>query len=175
MSTLTLAEAKTHLNITSTDHDAELQVFIDAAEAAIVAKCGPLAATATTETVTAASGMLLLANPPAISLTSVTPVDGGTALTVSDLRLDERAGVVYEVPDGTYTVVYSAGRSSVTEDLMQAVRELVRHLWQTQRGQTKRPGSNTSETTANTITGAAYLLPFRVSELIAPHMQAGLS
>lgn len=177
MSALTVEQAKTHLNIpaATTTYDTELQAFIDAAEAAIGSKCGPLAATATTETATAVGGSMPLASPPAISLTSVTPVDGGTALTVSDLRLSGSAGVVYDVPDGTYTVVYSAGRESVPADLLMAVKELVRHLWDTQRGPTRRPGSNTSETTANTIPGAAYLMPFRVAELIAPHMQGGFA
>jgi hypothetical protein len=59
--------------------------------------------------------------------------------------------------------------------LLMAVKELVRHMWQTQRGPTRRPGSQPSESAANTVPGAAYLLPFRVSELIAPHLQPGFA
>lgn len=174
MSVLTVAQAKAYLSIT-TDVDAQLQTFIDAAEAAIATKCGPLAATTVTDQVTAASGALMLTTPPVISLTSVTPIGGGTALTLADLTLNQPSGVVSDVPSGTYTVVYSAGRSAVPPDLLMAVKELVRHLWNTQRGPTTRPGSITSETTSNTLPGAAYMMPFRVAELIAPHMQAGFA
>ncbi|WP_028657102.1 phage gp6-like head-tail connector protein [Nocardioides sp. J54] len=174
MSVLTAEQAKSHLNITA-DVDAQLQVFIDAAEAAIVAKCGPLAPTEVTERATARDGMLTLATPPAISLTSLTPASGGTALAADILSLDRPSGVVYGVPDGTYVVVYQAGRAAVPADLLMGVKELVRHLWDTQRGPSRRPGATTSEITANTIPGAAYMMPFRVAELIAPHMQPGFA
>jgi hypothetical protein len=56
---------------------------------------------------------------------------------------------------------------------LMAIRELVRHLWRTQRGPTRRPGSEPSESVSNTVPGAAYVLPFRVVELITPHVQVG--
>lgn len=178
MSVLTLAAAKTHLNITSTTHDTELGAFITAAEAAITVRCGPLESMAVTERVTVASGQLALSRPPVVSLVSVTPV-GGSALTLGDLYLDGRAGVVTgnvsSIPSGDYDVTYNAGRVTCPDDLLLAVKELVRHLWDTQRGPTRRPGSTASELTSNTLPGAAYLLPFRVSELIAPHMQPGFA
>jgi hypothetical protein len=72
-------------------------------------------------------------------------------------------------------VVYSAGRASCPADLLLAVRELVRHIWETQRGGTRRPGSSASSETANTIAGAAYLFPFRVEQLLAPYIQPGFA
>lgn len=175
MSVLTLVAAKEHLSITVATSDTKLQGIIDAAEAAIVAKCGPLAATETTEQASSVGGALMLSTPPAISLTSVTPLVGGTALTVGDLTLNKPSGVVYGAPTGDYVVVYSAGREDVPADLLLAIKELVRHLWDTQRGPTRRPGATTSEITSNTMPGAAYMMPFRVAELIAPHMQGGFS
>jgi hypothetical protein len=179
MSVLTLAEARTHLNLTAGPHDAEVQTFIDAAEAAITQRCGPLASTATTVRLQGGDYALVLPSVPAVSLTSVTPVDG-TALTLSDLYLDTSAGLVtYDsgaaFSDRLYDVVYNAGRATCPADLLMAVKELVRHMWQTQRGPTRRPGSQPSESAANTVPGAAYLLPFRVSELIAPHLQPGFA
>lgn len=173
MSTLTLAQAKSHLNITGNTHDSDLQDVIDAAEAAISERCGPLSPTTVTARIPAA-GQLTLPVVPVISLTSVTPVDS-SALTIGDLYLDADSGVVEHNSGSTfsaryYTVVYSAGRSEVPADLLLAVKELVRHLWETRRGSTRRPGSPASESpTANP--GAAYLLPYRVAELIAPHTQ----
>lgn len=179
MSVLTLLEAKKHLEISSPTYDDELQEFIDAAEAAIVARCGPLTSTPTTVRVQGGTGTLVLPTLPALDITSVTPVNG-TALTVGDLYLDAGAGLVTHVSGTTFTnqsfdVVYNAGRTTCPPDLLMAVKELVRHLWQTQRGPSRRPGSQVSEATANTVPGAAYLLPFRVSELIAPHVQHGFA
>lgn len=179
MSVVTLARVKTHLNITATTHDGELQSVIDASEAAIAEKCGPLASTATTARVRGGGYGLVLPVIPAVSLTSVTPADS-TALTLSDLYLDTEAGVVTYDSGASFTaryydVVFSAGRATCPADLQLAVLELVRHVWTTQRGPTMRPGSRESEAASNTIPGAAYIFPFRVEQLIAPHMQPGFA
>jgi hypothetical protein len=178
MSVLTLALAKKHLNIPAAtlDHDAELQTFIDAAEAGLAQRVGPLEATATTQRVQGGGNQLILDTLPVISLTSVTPV-GGSALTVGEL-MAAPGGVVEYTAGGSFTdrwydVVYSAGRSSLPADLLMAVKALVDHLWGTQRGPGRRPGASTE--TANTLIGAAYLYTFRISEQIAPHIQPGFA
>lgn len=178
MAVLSLSDARAHLNITSSDNDAELLGFIGAAEAALAKKVGPLESTSKTCRVRGGDELVLPVTP-AVSLTSVTPV-GGTALTVGDLYLDTESGVVTYSQGGTfgstnYTVVYQAGRATVPDDLLQAVKELVKHFWTTQRGGTKRPGSATSDAYSNTIPGAAYAFPFRVEQLIAPHLQPGFA
>lgn len=179
MSTLTLAVAKTHLNVTGSAQDGEIQDTIDEAEAAIAERVGPLVSTATTVRVRGMSDALVLPVTPALALTSVTPVDG-TALTLADLYLDAAAGVVTYDSGGSfsaraYDVVYNAGRSSCPDDLLRAIKEMVRHLWITQRGPTGRPGSGASEGVSNTIPGAAYVFPFRVEQLLAPHEQTGFA
>lgn len=177
MSTIALADAKTHLNITGTTYDTELQAMLDAAEAAIEQKCGLLTTASRTERIKGGGLGLVLANTPVVSLTSVTPVDG-TAYTLDDLDLDTNAGVVERAdgcrfPVGRYDVVYVTGRSSLPADLKLGVLELLRHLWASQRGPGRRPGSTAGSETANTIPGAAHLMPFRVVELISPHIQVG--
>lgn len=180
MSVLSLPLAKTHLNIVGGTHDAEIQKMIDAAEAVITGHCGPLTSVATTIRVRG-DGRLALVLPvtPAISLTSVTPV-GGSALTLADLYLDAGPGLVTYNSGSAfisrfYDVAYNAGRSPCPEDLLLAVKELVRHLWQSQRGPTRRPGSPAGDSAANTLPGAAHTLPFRVTELIGPHLRAGFA
>lgn len=170
MSALTLAEAKTHLNITATTYDDELQAVIDSAEATLTQRVGPLVSTPTTRRIPGGSYQLALPVTPAIALTSVTPRDG-TALTLADLYLDVRSGMVTYNNLGPfvaayYDVVYDAGRSTCPDDLLFAVKELVRHLWQTRRGLTGR-----SLPDGETVPGAAYLLPNRVLELIGTHVQ----
>lgn len=178
MSVLTLDLAKTHLNIAGNQNDTELQTFIDAAEAAIATRVGPLEAGSVTRQVRGGGTALVLPVTPAIDLTSVTPL-GDTALTLSDLSLDTTTGMVtYKATHQVfwaprYEVVYQAGRASVPADLMLAVKELLRHLWATQRGGANRPGSKPSETLANTLPGSAYTLPNRVEQLLVPHIRAG--
>lgn len=177
MSVLSLASARRHLNLAATTNDGELQEHIDAAETAIAEKCGPLTSQTVTERVRGGGLGLVLRQTPVVSLTSVTPV-GGSAYAADSLDVDKSAGVIewgngQRFQSGRYDVVYQAGRADVPDALLMGVKELVRHTWETQRGSSARPGSRTSESAANTIPGAAYAWPFRVTEIIAPYVQVG--
>lgn len=171
-------DVRPYLNITGAGQDTELTTTLEAAEAVIAQHCGPLAATATTQRVRGERSQLVVSITPAISLTSVTPV-GGSALTVGDLMIQAN-GVIEHIAGGTfssrwYDVVYQAGRASLPKDLREAVLALVKHLWEPQRGPSRRPGSAASDAASNTLPGAGYLLPFRVQELMAPHLQPGFA
>jgi len=167
---LTLAEAKTHLNITADTYDAELATVVDAAESVLTARCGPLVSMAETRRVNAGGPELVLPSMPVVSLTSVTPVNG-TVLPLTDLHLNTLTGVVRyntgaSFPVGAYDVVYEAGRTVLPDDLLYALKELTRHLWSSsQRGGSRRPGSE-----AMAANPATYLLPYAVQSLIEPHM-----
>lgn len=175
MSVLPLAEAKTHLNITRSDYDDEILAMIGAAEAAIAKRVGPLEPTDVTATVTGL-GALTLPVYPVLSLTTITDA-GGTSIPLLGVNVDLAAGVVTGssgagLGSSTYTITYSAGRESCSGDLRMAVMELVRHMWQTQRGPALYPGMTDTPSPAP---GAAYLMPYRVQELIAPHEQFGFA
>lgn len=175
MAVLELPDAKAHLNITGDEHDAKLEAMIAAAESAIAERVGPLESTPRTVRVRP-YGKNLIIPGPALGLTSVTDSSGATVDTAG-LYVEPRSGVVTDNLGASfgaswYDITYDFGRAECPPDLLLAVKEMVRHLWDTQRGPTGRPGANTSATAANTIPGAAYLLPFRVSELIAPHRPA---
>ena len=142
MAALTLSEVKLHLNIDDDSDDAELTAFIDRAEAAIAAKCGPLEPTPVTARVRGYGRSLSPKVTPILSLTSVTPV-GGSALTLAALHAPEnglRGASTIEYLDGGwfgsrwYDVAYTAGRDATPEDLRLAVLEAVRIYWDTQRG-----------------------------------------
>jgi hypothetical protein len=174
MSVLLLADAKAYLNITSSTTDAELQVFIDDAEAVIGARCGALAAASRTSRVAGDGDLsLLLPTCPVVSLTSITPSEGA-AVVLGDLHLNGDSGVITR-NDGTgfasryYDVTYMAGRASVPPDLLLAVKELVRHLWDPQRGAGVRPGSRPD------VPSPSYMLPYRVLELIAAYELPGFA
>lgn len=174
---VTLTDAKTHLNITVSTYDDELSRMIGVAEDVIASRCGPLAPVSVTCRVRGTAHGIALPTMPAISLTSVTPVNG-TALTLGDLYLDTPAGVVSYNSGGsltgTYDVVYRAGREICPNDLFMAVLELLRHMWNSQRG-AGNPATSPFDGASNTLPGAGYLLPFRVSELIAPYLSIGFA
>lgn len=174
MAVVSVAEVKTHLKIATEDRTGQLQSFLDAAVAAIEERVGPLEPRERTVRVRPAVGAIRLPTP-AVSIASLMDADGAAVEFADDLYLDGPAGLLTTnvgicLHSHHYTVTYVAGRDPVPVDLKLAVLELVRHFWETQRGPTRRPGSSTSEATSNTVPGAAYLLPFRVSELIKPHM-----
>lgn len=168
MSVVTLAAAKTFLNITSTTHDAELQSMIDRAEAVLAKRVGPLAPVTVTGEVHTGPGPLLLRRYPVLSVASAT--SGGVA--VSDVDADADAGVVY----GTFSrtrravrVTYTAGRTApLPADLEAAVLELTGHLWQTQRG--NAPSATALQGDEGAPSGGGFLLPYRVQSLIEPHL-----
>jgi uncharacterized phiE125 gp8 family phage protein len=174
---VTLYEVKAHLNITNQTSDAELYAFIDAAEAAIEKRTGPIVARAVTARV---SGAMTLPVYPAISLTSVTPY-ASTALDVSTLYVSPAGVVDYlsgggSFPARDYTITYLAGwattAADVPADLRLAVLEMVRVLWSTtQRGSTARPGS------APPPDAAPFAGPGmdRVEQLIAPYEMHGFA
>lgn len=185
MSALTLAKAKTYLSITDTAEDPAVQATVDAAEAAIAHWVGPLVAGTATEIVRPFNYdcLVVAERLPVRTLTSVTP-RGGTAIDVTLLDVNLNAGIIryaygaslFTAP--TYTVVYSGGlaatATAVPADLMLAVQELTRHLWTTRRGSgVRRPGSAAPDAQA-ALEGAAYALPRRVTELIAPYSSLGL-
>lgn len=171
MSALKLEDAKKHLNITGSAQDDELQTMIDAAETAIEHRVGPLTPRQVVTTLTPNGSQLVLPVTPVLSLTSVVP-SVGTALDVTGLIVDEETGIVgYADYAGTlaanrYTVTYQAGRSPIPADLLEAVDELVRHLWRTQRGPTARPTANDQQQP-----GAGFLIPYAVAALIEPYAQ----
>lgn len=183
MSVLALDDAAQYLRVAGSADDDELQATIDAAEALIAQRVGPVSATAVTRRLSSANGALSLPVLPAISLTSVTPMVGA-ALTLSDLYLDTSNGIVTHSDGVTaffgsgyyYTVVYQAGWSTLPADLLLAIKELVRHMWATQRGSgVSRPGPNAPEMLSNTLPGAAHTLPIRVEQLLAPYQQFGFA
>jgi hypothetical protein len=168
MSVLTLREAEIHLNITNPtgETEAELQTFIDAAEAALASsRVGPIAPVTKTARVSGGGRTLLLPVAPAVSLTSVTPT-GGTALTLADLYLDKVAATVAYTSDSPFTafwydVVYVAGRAAndVPDDLLWVNKELLRLMWSAQRPFGGRFASAPASAEPNTsIPGTARLL-----------------
>jgi hypothetical protein len=138
--TIVLADVKAALNLSAANtwHDAELQRFIDAAQAHVVKVAGSVTFGERTEKVTAtSSGVLLLSVWPVESVASIT--QGGTTLSGDQLSVTP-AGEVRRVGgslSGSWSVTYTAGVG--TADLYLAAVEDIRGLYQI--GQIGPPGA----------------------------------
>lgn len=176
MAVLVLQEAKQYLKITGDDQNGTLQEIIDAAQAAIENRVGPLEQGAQTTLRLRGDGGILVLPTTNAELVSVTPV-GGTALDLTLLNF--QYGIISPYYGWLWSswmwfdVVYVSGRSVCPDDLKLALLELVRHLWSPQRGGGQRPNAQ-ADTAANTLPGAAYLFPFRVEQLLEPYTLPGI-
>lgn len=162
MSIVTLADVKKHLNLPTSVDDAELQDTIDAAEAALEERLGPLTSTTVTARVPGGGTMLSPPVTPIISITSVTPV-GGTALTVADLTISTDSTQIEYIYGSTfgsrrYDVVYTAGRAVLPDHLRMAAKKLAALMWRSQRGPVQVPGLGGEQV------GPGFFLPGSTSE-----------
>lgn len=168
-----LDDVKRHLNITGTSSDEELRAVLMAATAAAEDYLRrPLRRLSQTQTFYASSGNgrgLVLSRTDVASVASV--VEDGTTLTAADYDANLSAGVVWRADCREWcyptTVTYTtAGIESPA--LRQAVLELTRHLWETQRGtMPMMPRGVDGMDAFNPAMG--YSLPRRVTELLGPY------
>lgn len=197
---VTLAEAKTHLNITSTVNDGELQGFIDAATEVIETYVGTVA-TGTTQTdtfVTDSTNLwpyhygtwprytygtrtIDLRHGPvqAVTSVSVSSMDGANAVTMdaSSYRLDPVLGTVTVIDGSAFgplvTVTYTAGRATVPATVRLAALILIQHLWETQRAGSELPSAPSpdfDETANPGFSNSGFIIPNRVHELLTPYL-----
>ena len=168
-----LSDVKRHLNITSTSSDEELRAVLMAAtsvaEDYLRRPLRRLAKSQTFYTPTGNGRGLVLSSTDIASITEIT--EDGSALTADDYDADLNAGVVWRA-DCRYweypaTVEYVT-RGIDSPALRQAVLELTRHLWETQRGSMPMmPRGVDGMDAFNPAMG--YSLPRRVLELLGPY------
>lgn len=174
---VSLAEAKRHLNITTTASDDELRRFLDVATDLCEKVAGrPLRRLAFSESHDGGRTWIPLRRPPVVSVTTVTQ-DG---VAVTDYVVREDAGLIakgtydaledWESGAGNVVVDYVAGSTVPAATAEQAVLEALRHLWTTQRG---------SMTGRNPLAGDDYAagtgwsVPRRVAGLLTWHTEPG--
>lgn len=180
---VSLADLKAHLNITTTTDDEELRDTLAAATEAAENYCNrPLRRKTVTETHNGSCGPILLWRAPVVSVTSV--VESGTTLTASDYFVNASAGLLYrgttsatfEWYEGMQNVVvtYVAGYADPPRVAQQAVKELARHLWESQRGSVALPSIGGIDD-GYTSAGTSYTIPYRVRELLDPLRMPGIA
>jgi hypothetical protein len=186
-----LAEVKAHLNIPTTDTtlDEELRRIIDAASDLAESYVGQVLGrrTLTNELYDGNNEFIRLRNPKAISVTSV--YENGALLNSGQYVLDPTGQRLYRIGSGTLyatnsygywsggmnnvQVTYVAGWVNPPSAAKQGVLEIIRHLWQTQRGSMSVLGRNISgDEMYQTPT---YSLPRRAMELLDPVSLPGIA
>lgn len=174
-----LADAKEHLRITGTADDAQLLAFCHRASDAADAYTGKLwRRTTVTAELHDGDGtpVLQLDCRPVLSVTSVT--ESGTSVASTGWVLDAAAGLlvrgtttarsVWAVGTQNVSVTYMAGPAGgvVPDDVIQGALELLRHLWESQRGGSGRPRQGAD---MEYDPRQAYSVPRRVAELWDRH------
>lgn len=191
-----LADVKAQLNITVGTWDTQLASFITAASQMWVNRVGPVntAAAQFNEWYDGGRDTIMLRQQPVSAVTSVIEVFSSQtsyALTyqsllpggdnsawgyTTDLSMGtvvrRAAGVAVPFVSGVrnVNVQYAGGFASPPADIQLAVRLLVKHMWETMRGNVKVPGQGGNEW--NPAMGFAW--PARVKEIAAGYMIPGI-
>lgn len=188
---VSLDEVKAHLNIPSsnTTNDEEIRRFIDAASdlAENYVGCVLGRKSFASEKYSGNTDIIRLRNPRAISITSV--YENGVLLDPVAYVLDPTGQRLTRVTTGSLSgpnyfgiwapgaenivVSYVAGFVNPPPAAKQGVLEIIRHLWQTQRGPSAVVGRNQSGD--DFYTTPTYSLPRRAMELLDPVSLPGLA
>jgi len=186
-----LDEVKTHLNIPLTDStlDDELRSFIDAGSDLAESYVGQVLGrrTFTSELYDGGGEFIRIRNPRALSMTSV--YENGALVSSSAYALDYTGQRLYRIASSSIyannaygywsqgfnniQLTYVAGYVNPPMAAKQGVLEIIRHLWQTQRG--------AMNVTARTLGGdelyqtPTYSLPRRAMELLDPTSFPGMA
>lgn len=168
---LSLADAKAHLNITTTSSDDELREYLESATEIVESYVGPVVRRSHTARVCGDQTSIALPHTQVLEVTAVTVVrDGSTPITLSDLTVDTAAGIVsYKngsaFPYGDMDITYTVGRTYVKANWTLAAKIIVKHNWDTQLGNLP---SIQGDSAGYVVTGAGYLVPFRAISLLQP-------
>lgn len=172
MALLTLEEAKTLLVLTSPAYNDELTDFISGAEEAVLFICGQVDETEVTEAIQAC-GAIALNKTPVLEVTSVTG-DYWGAQSMANLRVNLDSGVirakgnVQVLPDDTYVVVYTTGRTVAPAAMKQAVKIILKHQWTTLRNSPNGRQSAVQDD-ATFVPGLGYAVPNAALQMLTPY------
>lgn len=170
---VSLAEAKEHLNITTTASDEELRLFIDAASEWVEHHVGVVVRRTVTEIQSPTRDGFVQLNNPAIALTTLTSVYGGsTSYVAATVTADSPELAVGKLWLGTssYTsayplaVTYVAGRAVVPALLRTAALNYLKWDWLSQRGAAPTPLDVAEE-----FASVPGTVPYKIAQKLAPY------
>ena len=188
---VSLSEVKTHLNISATDTslDEELRLFMDAATDLAEGYLGIIIGqrTYTSELYDGGNEFLRIRNPKVLSIASV--YENDQLLNSGQYVIDPTGQRLYRIGSGTLyatnsygywtagmnnvKITYTAGFTNPPAAIRQGVLEIIRHLWQTQRGGINVMNRNNSGD--EMYSTPTYSLPRRAMELLDPASLPGMA
>ncbi|MEV7240455.1 head-tail connector protein [Streptomyces sp. NPDC093248] len=176
MTLVTLDEAKRQLDIESTSHDVELQLYVDALDSVIEGYVGVVGQRQITDVITGGGAGLSVLHPPLVAVSSLAggPPGGSITYPADTLAVNGPAGIISRLdgscfPAGAYTVTYTAGRATVPPTMKLAALILLQHLWRTQYGASRVPvGGADDWSMSDPVPGFGYAVPNRVLQLLEP-------
>lgn len=195
---VTLADAKTFLNISNTASDATVAALVSSASDMIINRIGPvLGAPTLNEWYDGGSTKIVLRKTPVQSIVKITEAWGVSAIytlnnsvldgTPTDTgswgySVDLSAGIITRRASGfavpfargiqNVNVQYVAGYITAPPELQLAANLLVQHMMATQRGGSKRPGMGGDDSGPATDFDA---FPSRVEEILANFYTPGIA
>lgn len=168
---LSLADAKAHLNITSTTHDDEIREYLEAATEIVESYIGPVVRRTHTARVCGYRYSIPLPHTQVLAVTGITIVrDGTTPITLSDLAINTDAGVIsykngVSFPYGEMDITYTVGRTSVQANWTLAAKIIVKYAWESQLGNLP---SIQGDSPGYVVSGSGLIAPPRAISLLAP-------
>lgn len=167
---ISLSEAKSHLRIRDSDsqYDSDILEWIAACTEIVEFYVGPCVPRTVVEYADP-GWTLLLKQSPVMSIQSIIPYGwNGASFTPTDVSFQED-GVVRSKTRrffgwGPYEVTYTAGRQVVPGSVAQAVKIILSHMWETQRGASGLPYQN--QDSISPLPGLGYTIPNRALELL---------
>jgi len=184
------SEVLTHLNIpTASANEDEVRRFMDAASDLAEQYTGIILGrrTFTSELYDGGNEFIRIRNPKVLSIASI--YENGALVASNAYQVDPTGQRVYRVGSGTLyatntygywtqgfnniTITYTAGFTNPPASVRQGVLEIIRHLWQTQRGAMNVMARTNSGD--ELYASSTYSLPRRVMELLDPISYPGLA
>jgi hypothetical protein len=120
-----------HLNLNDSSHDGELQLYLDAAEERVASRYGTLPSGDYAELlIPDSSGRLMPAHWPVLTVVSAADAYGLSYTTGFTISANGLFVTHPNITSGSWTVSYTAGLAAVPADLVLAVLEDIRGLYQ---------------------------------------------
>lgn len=169
-SLLSLADAKAHLNISSTVSDEELREFLEATTAVVEEYVGPIVRRIHTARVRG-GGSVVLPHTQILAVTAVTLVrDGSSPITLADLAINTKTGVISRKDEGSLPIgeldfTYTVGRSYVKANWTLAAKKIAKNNWKDQLGNLP---SIQGDDPGYVVSGSGYMVPYDALALLHP-------
>lgn len=177
---LSLADAKRHLKISTTTHDAQLREWLESTTESVEAYTGVgprRTVTEDHEIPPSGARMLALRRTPVISVTSAVGIlTDGSSYETADLDVNSSTGILRRLDGGRLhgplRITYVAGRQQIPASLTAASRIILQHLWRTQYGNSRAAGAlggADDYAVTEPVPGFGYAIPNRALQLMEPY------